>query len=56
MALSDAARQAKNEYMRQYKAQHRDKEREYNRQWRAKNRDKIKRYQESYWERKALST
>jgi hypothetical protein len=55
MTLSDAARQARNEYMRQYKAKRKEKDREYNRQWRARNKDKVKQYQERYWERKAAA-
>ena len=38
MALSKEARQARNEYMRE---------------WRRKNKDKIKKHQENYWEKKA---
>lgn len=39
MELSEAARQARNKYSREY---------------RRKNPDKIKRYNDNYWERKAM--
>lgn len=38
MNLSKEARQARNEYMRE---------------WRRKNKDKVKKHQEDYWERQA---
>ena len=38
MDLSKEARQARNEYMRE---------------WRRKNKDKVKKYQKDYWERQA---
>jgi hypothetical protein len=38
MDLSKEARQARNEYMRE---------------WRRKNKDKVKKHQEDYWERQA---
>lgn len=38
MKLSKEAREARNEYMRE---------------WRRKNKDKVKKHQETYWERQA---
>ena len=55
--LSDKAREAKNEYFRQYRAAHRDKIRAYNREYmkkyRKENPEQQKRYYAEYWERRA---
>ena len=66
--LTDAAKEARREYMRKWREENRQSIREYNRNWRRANRDamnqyaknwrdanpeKTKGYRESYWERKA---
>jgi len=51
--LSEAGRQVRNEYTRQWKQRNKDKQRQYHKQWRARNKDKIRQYQASYWERRA---
>ena len=57
MALSDKARQAKNEYQRRYRANNRErhnaKQREYHKKWRDANKDKLREYYERYWQNKA---
>lgn len=69
--MTDAAKEARREYMRKWREENRQSIREYNRNWRRDNRDamnqyaknwrdanpeKMRGYRESYWERKAQQT
>lgn len=58
MKLSEAARQARNAYQREYKRKmsnaDREAEKEYLREWRRKNADKVRKYNIDFWERKAM--
>ena len=69
--MTDAAKEARREYMRKWREENRQSIREYNRNWRRANRDamnryakewrdanpdKVKGYRESYWERRAEQT
>lgn len=71
ITLTEAAREARREYMRKWREENRQSIREYNRNWRRANRDamnryakewrdanpdKVKGYRESYWERRAEQT
>jgi DNA-directed RNA polymerase specialized sigma subunit len=55
--MSEAAKQARAKYQRQYvngmSEDARQKANEYQRKWRLKNQDKTKQYNVDYWERKA---
>lgn len=53
--LSNAAREAKNEYARQWKKNNLDKVKAYHRNWRKNNPDKVKANNIKYWERKAAN-
>lgn len=50
MAMSEAARVARNAYMRNYRAKNRRKISEYEKEWREKNPEKVKIYKERYFE------
>lgn len=54
--MTDAARQARREYQRQWRKNNRAAIREYQRNWRNANPDRVKQYQEDYWVRKAQQT
>jgi hypothetical protein len=51
--LSDAAKEQKRAYMREYRNKNKDRLNEQRREWYSKNRDKAKDKQDSYWERMA---
>jgi len=51
--LSETARQARNEYARKWRAQHKDHVRAYMRKWQQDNPDKVRANLNRYWERKA---
>lgn len=53
MSLTEKALQAKREYNRKYKKEHREDINAYQRQYRKEHKDKIKEYQERYWNRAA---
>ena len=57
MGMSEAARKARNEYMRKWrsKPENKLKEQQYKKEWesRPENKGKRKIYQNRYWERKA---
>ena len=59
MELSEAARQARNEYKRRYSAnlseEAKQKQREYMREWKKRNPEKVQQYQVNFWERKVSS-
>lgn len=50
--MTEAARKAKNEYMKNWRKNNRDKCNNYLKTWRGKNPDKIKEYNNKYWENK----
>lgn len=53
----EAARQARNEYMREYKknmtAEQKQARKDYNKKWHEQNPEKQREYQANYWLRKA---
>lgn len=51
MAMSEAARQARNAYMREYRAKNKEKLRKYEMQYREENSKKLKEH-EKEWRRK----
>lgn len=51
--LSEAAKQERRKYKRQWAAKNREKLNAYQREWAKKNPDKIKKIHQRYWERKA---
>lgn len=52
-ALSDAAREARNRYMKTWREKNREKIRAYDRAWSAANKDKVAEKRKRYWEKKA---
>ena len=58
MELSEAARQARNEYNREYNRKKsdaaREAQRQYVREWKRKNAEKVRQYNIDFWERKAM--
>ena len=52
-ARLEAARAAKREYGRKYRAANKERQNEYRKQWAKDNPGKIKEYQARYWEKKA---
>jgi len=56
MELTEAAKQARSEYNRKYKAnlspEAKDAKNAYLREWRAKNKDKVLKHNADYWEKK----
>ena len=54
--LSETARQARNEYAREWRAKNKDHVRAYMRKWQQKNPDKVRANLNRYWERKAKQT
>ena len=51
--MTDAAKEARRSYQRQWRKDNRTAIREYQRNWRNANPDREKQYQEEYWARKA---
>lgn len=51
--MTEEARQARNEYARQWRAKNKEKLRNYYALWRAANPDKVRQYQARHWQRKA---
>lgn len=59
--MSENARKAQRDYMREYRRKERETmdertkeaQREYMRQWRRQNKEKVKEYNRRYWERRA---
>lgn len=54
--MTDAAKEARRAYMRQWRKNNRAAIREYQRNWRDANPDKVRGHSESFWERKAQQT
>ena len=52
--LTEEAKNARREYMRRWRKDHRFSLREYQRNWRAQNPGLVKEYQERYWTKKAF--
>lgn len=52
--LSEAAREKKREYLRKYRADHKEELNQYLRNWRKENKDKVQEYENRYWEKKVL--
>ncbi len=56
--MTDIARQAQREYMREYRLKNKERlneyQREYNKQWLKDNAGKKKQYNARYWQKKAL--
>ena len=53
--MTEEARKARNNYMRVYRENNRDKLTEYNRNWRKAHPEKIREYNAVYWSRKAAA-
>lgn len=53
MQLSDAAREARNAYHREWRRKNPDKVREYIRRWRKNNPEKVREINRRYWEKRA---
>ena len=51
--MTDAAKAAKREYNRKYRAANREKLAAYQKKWSRENPEKVKEYSRRYWERKA---
>ena len=51
--MTEAAKAAKREYDRKYRAANKEKFAEYQRKWRQANPEKVKEANRKYWERKA---
>ncbi|MET3684480.1 hypothetical protein ABID56_002617 [Alkalibacillus flavidus] len=51
--MTEEAKRAQREYMKQYRKRNREKVNELNRKWRQENPDKVREYNQRYWERKA---
>lgn len=52
--MTDAAREARREYQRRWRKEHRFSIREYQRNWRAQNPGRVREYQERYWAKQAF--
>ena len=52
--MTDAAKEARRAYQRQWRKDNRTAIREYQRNWRAQNPGLVREYQERYWARKAF--
>ena len=52
--LTEEAKNARREYMRRWRKDHRFSLREYQRNWRAQNPGRVREYQERYWAKKAF--
>lgn len=53
--MTEAARQARNAYMREYRRQHREEINEYNKTWRHQHPERVSAYNKEYWEKKAAA-
>lgn len=55
--LNQAAKEARNAYMKEYKKtltdEQKQQQRDYHKKWRANNKERIKEHQERYWMKKA---
>ena len=51
--VTEAARQARNKYQREYREKNLERIRAYRREWARKNPEKIKEYRARYWESRA---
>lgn len=54
--MTEAAKAAKREYQRQYRAANRAKMAAYQRKWSRENPEKVREYTARYWEKKAAET
>lgn len=52
MSLSDEAKQARNEYMKRYRSENRERLLQKQRQHYHANKDRYKEYQQRYWDKK----
>lgn len=52
LKLSQSAREAQREYMRNWRANNKDHLNAYMKQWREDNPEKVKQYQRNFWEKK----
>ena len=50
---SEAARRARNDYIRKYNQEHREQVRAYHNKWQHEHPEKVKQYHRDYWERQA---
>ena len=51
--MTDAAKEARRIYQREYKRRNAEKINAYNRKWRKENPDKTRQYNQNYWNKKA---
>lgn len=51
--MTDAAKKARNEYLKKWRLANKEKVHNYLRAWRAANPDKVRKYNETFWEKKA---
>lgn len=51
--MTEAAKEARREYYRRYRAEHREQYAEYNKRYRASHKEQMKTYRETYWENRA---
>lgn len=51
--MNEAAKHERYEYMKQYRAENKERLRELKREWNKANPDKVREHQERYWERRA---
>ncbi len=51
--MTEAAKEARRAYQRQWRKENKTAIREYQRLWRNANPDRVKQYQAEYWERKS---
>ena len=51
--MTQAAKEARARYAREYNAKNRERLNEYRRNWRRENPDKVRQYNEDYWKHKA---
>jgi hypothetical protein len=49
--LSEAAKQAKREYMKKWREKNKEHYNEYSRKWKKENPEKVQKHQANYWER-----
>lgn len=53
MEQLEAARKARNEYMREYRRKNKEKVNAINRKWRKENKEKVAEYNKRYWAKRA---
>ena len=53
--MTEAAMQARREYIREWKKKNREHLQEYQRKWRKQNPEKVKQYADTYWAKKAVN-